>query len=105
MKAPMSISVWAMTSGVTRPQRRYSRPNTTPMAALPRNPPKPWYRWEDPRRVAPMASAREPRKAELVQAARQEADDQDLFQQAVLRGRQHQHRDPPPDVGQALGHH
>ena len=44
-------------------------------------------------------------EAELVQAAQQEADDQDLFHQAVLQGRQDQHRDAPPDVGQALRDH
>jgi hypothetical protein len=41
-KAAASMSVWATTSGCTRPQRWYSRPKTRPMTTLPVNPPMPW---------------------------------------------------------------
>ncbi len=35
----------AITSGITRPHRRYTQPNTAPITALPMNGPNPWYRW------------------------------------------------------------
>src|SRR5580692_10714422 len=41
--------------------------------------------------------------AELVQPAEQVSDDDDLFEDAVLGGRQDQYREAPPDVGQVLG--
>ena len=41
--------------------------------------------------------------AELVHPAQQVPDDEDLFQDAVLRGRQDQNREAPPDGGQVLG--
>ncbi|CAM5601512.1 hypothetical protein SGRIM128S_06437 [Streptomyces griseomycini] len=40
--APMSSSVWAATSGPTRPQRRDRYTNTTPMTMFPTKPPMPW---------------------------------------------------------------
>ena len=40
--APTSSSVWATTNGITRPQRRKSQPNSSPIARLPTKPPSPW---------------------------------------------------------------
>jgi hypothetical protein len=57
MKATASMSVCAMIIGVARRQRRNSVAKMMPMIALPANPPKPWYRWYEPRSVALIAMA------------------------------------------------
>ena len=41
MSAITSITVWAITSGMTRPQRWYTQPNTMPIAMLPASGPQP----------------------------------------------------------------
>ncbi len=45
------------------------------------------------------------RPAQLVQAAQQVGENHDLLEDAVVGGAEQQHRNAPPDGGQALGHH
>src|SRR6266536_1718884 len=56
--ATASTRVCAITSGITRPVRWNTRPNSRPIAALPRNAPNPWYRWYPPRSSELTSSAR-----------------------------------------------
>ena len=75
------------------------------MARLPKKPAAPWYRWYEARSPALSRAARAWWPAELVEASQKVTDDDDLFEDGVRRSGQHEHRDPPPCVGQAGRHH